>query len=69
MKQFETALGKKIELFRDIKTTLIRLKFVPGGELPEELSGLYKSERDAEKDILFYLERVKDKKPRLKDNG
>lgn len=69
MKSFETLLGKKIELFIDTKTALIRLKFVPGGELPEELTGLYNSERAAEKDILFYLERVKEKKTKVKDNG
>ena len=69
MKSFETILGKKIELFIDSKTALIRLKFNPGGELPEELTGLYKSERDAEKDILFYLDRVKEKKTKLKANA
>jgi hypothetical protein len=69
MKAFETLLGKKIELYIDKKTALIRLKFSPGGELPEELTGLYKSERDAEKDIVFYLDRVKDKKTKIKVNA
>jgi len=68
VKSFETLLGKKIELFIDPKTAHIKLKFVPGGELPEELTGLYTSERSAEKDILFYLERVKEKKMKIKDN-
>ena len=69
MKSFETVLGKKIEQFIDPKTNLIRLKFVPGGELPEELTGLYKSERDVEKSVILYLDRVKDKKTKIKDNG
>jgi len=69
MKSFETILGKKIELYIDKQTAHIKLKFVPGGELPDELSGLYTSERMAEKDIVTYLEKVRDKKTKIKDNG
>lgn len=65
MKSFETPNGKTIELFIDPKTAHIKVKFVPGGELPIELTGLYTSEKAAEKDILFYLDRVKDK-PKVK---
>ena len=65
MKSFETPNGKIIELFIDPKTAHIKIKFIPGGELPAELTGLYTSEKAAEKDILFYLDRVKDK-PKVK---
>lgn len=56
MKSFETEAGKKIEMYIDPKTAHIKLKFVPGGQMPEELLGVYTSERAAEKDVLKYLE-------------
>lgn len=66
MKTFETPNGKTIQLQIKEGSSLIRISFAQGGELPEELSGLYTSERDAEKAILFYLDRVKDKKSTIK---
>jgi hypothetical protein len=56
---FETTAGKKIEMFIDTKTAHIRLKFVPGGQLPDELAGLYTSVRAAEKSVLSYLSKTK----------
>ena len=61
-KSFETEAGKGIEMFVDPKTAHIRLKFVPGGELPEELKGMYTSERAAERDIINYLDKPKKSK-------
>lgn len=66
MKTFETPAGKKIELITDPKTAHIKVQFVPGGQLPDELSGLYTSERAAEIDVLIYLDRIKDRKPKEK---
>ncbi len=66
MKSFETEAGKQIEMFIDPKSAHIRLKFVPGGQMPEELTGLYTSERDAEKDVNIYLEKHKAQKQKVK---
>jgi hypothetical protein len=65
-KSFETEAGKKIEMFIEQKTAQIKLKFVPGGQLPEELTGIYTSEAAAEKDIRKYLEKAKESKPKAK---
>lgn len=59
MTSFETPNGKRIELFIDPKTAHVRIKFVPGGELPEELSGLFTSERAASSSIMQYLGKIK----------
>lgn len=61
MTSFETPAGKRIEMFIDPKTAHIRLKFVPGGQMPEELTGLYTSTRAAEVDVRQYLSTIKAK--------
>jgi Asp/Glu/hydantoin racemase len=66
MKSFETEAGKKIEMFIEPRTSHIKLKFVPGGMMPEELTGIYTSERAAEKDIIKYLEKSKEAKVKAK---
>lgn len=62
MKTYETPGGKKIQMFICPKTAHIKVQFNPGGELPEELSGLFTTERQAEISIKSYLEKHKDKK-------
>ena len=62
MISFTSNGGKEIQLFICPKTAHIRIKFVPGGELPEELSGLYTSEKAASNDIIKYLDKTKDRK-------
>ena len=57
MKSFETIGGKKIDLFIDPRTTHIKARFNPGGELPIELTGIWTSEKEAEKTIITYLEK------------
>jgi len=59
---FETSGGKKIEMVPAKGTSLFKLQFSPGGELPEELSGMFSAERDAEKAIRVYLAKSKPKK-------
>lgn len=59
MSKFTTANGKDVATFRDPKTTQIRIKFVQGGELPEQLSGLFTSEYMADKAIFSYIEQNK----------
>lgn len=65
MKTFETHKGKTIEMY--YKGRNIALKFKEGGELPEQLSGLYTNPIMAEKDILIYLDKhtPKHKKPTI----
>lgn len=65
MSQFTTAKGKDVATFICPKTTLHRIKFVQGGELPEKLSGLYTSEALADQAIQAYLE--ESKQPRVRD--
>lgn len=57
MKKYKTKAGKEITLFICPKTNHIKVQFSSGGELPEELTGLFTSEREAEKVITPYLER------------
>ncbi|UOF80643.1 flavivirus dead domain [Caudoviricetes sp.] len=67
MREFETGTGKTIQMIIDPKTAHIKLQFKEGGQLPDELSGLYTSERNATKDILSYLDKIKDRKPKNKE--
>lgn len=55
MKSFETQAGKKIELFLDNKSQLIKVKFVPGGQLPEALTSGFTSEIKATEAVNKYL--------------
>lgn len=61
MKEYKTKAGKEIALIICPKTNHIKLQFTSGGELPEELTGLFTSEREAEKVITQYLERKSNK--------
>lgn len=54
MKTFETHKGKTIEMY--YKGQNIGLKFKEGGELPEQLAGIFTNERQAENAILMYLD-------------
>jgi hypothetical protein len=62
MKTFETPNGKEIGLVRCPKTAHLKIQFNSGGELPEELTGLFTSENFAYKAIDAYLESVKNRK-------
>lgn len=65
MSKFTTPKGKDVATFICPKTTLHRIKFVQGGELPEKLTGLYTSEALADQAIVAYLEASK--QPRSRD--
>lgn len=58
MKKWITPGGKEIELVPATNSALLKIRFVGGGELPEDLSGLYTEEIKAESAILAYLEKV-----------
>lgn len=66
MKSFETPAGKTIQLSIKENSSHIKISFGQGGELPEELTGVFTSEVEAEKAVICYLDKVKDKKPTLK---
>ena len=61
---FETPNGKKIQTKKDQKTAQIRVEFASGGELPESLTGVFTTEREATFAILRYLSSLGDKKER-----
>lgn len=57
MIKWETPKGKKIEAFYEGRN--LALRFVGGGELPMELSGVFTNELEANKAILKYLDTKK----------
>ena len=58
MKTFETSGGKKIQMKIAPNTRHIKLEFSTGGELPEELSGYFTEEREAEIAITRYINKT-----------
>ena len=62
METFETPAGKEIQVIRNPQA-MWKIQFATGGELPEELTGIYTTDREAIKTVQVYLEKVKDRKP------
>lgn len=50
--------GKTVKAVRDLKTAAYKFQFVPGGELPEELTGIFTDERSAKVALARYLEKA-----------
>lgn len=59
MKTFETNGGKKIQMKIAPNSSHIKLEFATGGELPEELAGLFTGEKEAEYAVNVYLSKPK----------
>jgi hypothetical protein len=55
MTEFFTAGGKELQIITDPQTAHIKVQFKEGGQLPEELSGLFTSKAIAEIAIQSYL--------------
>lgn len=53
MKTYKTEKGKEIEVYYSGRNLAVRFK--GGGELPEELSGIWTDERALEHSVLKYL--------------
>lgn len=53
MKTYTTEKGKEIEAYYSGRNIAVRFK--GGGELPEELAGIWTDEREMENSILKYL--------------
>ena len=60
--KFVTPAGKEIVAYHDPMGSHVKIKFTSGGELPEELAGLFTSKTFAEKAIIAYLDRVSKEK-------
>jgi len=58
----ETPNGKKIAIFNAPNTSMYAIKFIPGGELPQELEGLFTSPTEATLVVHRYLAHNKNKK-------
>ena len=56
-----TPNGKKIEAVRN-KTGVYKFQFTSGGELPEELSGIFVDERNVKIALARYIDRINKKK-------
>ena len=55
MKTYTTQNGKEINIVRDQGSPHLKIQFASGGELPQELSGIFTSEPFAENAIKEYL--------------
>ena len=62
MKTFTTPNGKEIHIQRDPRSAQYFIQFGSGGELPEELTGIFTNELFAETAINKYLEKQETKK-------
>ena len=66
MSTFITANGKEVATFICPKTSYHKIKFIPGGELPVSLSGLFTSEAIADRVISEYLAKADQPKVKTK---
>lgn len=66
MRTFETPAGKEIQIIRRPQGDF-KIQFGQGGELPQELVGVFTSERFAEQAVQVYLDTWNPK--RKKVNG
>jgi hypothetical protein len=62
MSKYNTPNGKEIETYRCPQSSQWKIKFNTGGELPEELTGIFTNEKFAETAITKYLEKQETKK-------
>ena len=62
MPKYTTPNGKEIESYRCPQSAQWKIKFTSGGELPEELTGIYTTDKFAEIAINKYLEKQETKK-------
>lgn len=53
--------GKKLQLVTEPRSHLKKWQFVPGGELPRELQGLFTQDKYATQALALYLDRTKSK--------
>lgn len=65
MKTFTTPNGKEIQIQRDPKSAQYFIQFSSGGELPEELTGIFTNALFAETAISKYLEKQEIKKSKV----
>lgn len=52
---YETKGGKQVKVRHDEQGSFWHIEFVPGGQLPAELSGKYTTEHDAKLAVELYL--------------
>jgi hypothetical protein len=64
---FTTAYGKDVAPYIDKTSSMYRIKFVQGGELPECLEGIFTSEARAIQAIVSYIESDKPKAKNVKE--
>lgn len=62
MTEFVTPNGKEIQVVRDPKTSMFRVQFATGGELPQILSGIFTTERFAKVAVVDYINGLPAKK-------
>lgn len=67
MTQFITPNGKEIQVVNKPGTGHYKIQFTTGGEVPEYLSGLYTKVSTAEIAIIQYIELLKAKSKKTKE--
>lgn len=65
-KMLLTANGKEVQVVPNGKGAY-RIQFASGGELPENIAGLYTSQRAALIDAISYIEKSKEKVKKTKE--
>lgn len=67
-REFYTPAGKKMGVFKVSNTSLYRLGFTDGGQLPKKYAGMYTDPTRADDDIRKYLKELWDEHLRPKAN-
>lgn len=57
MRTYETPGGKVIQVKTDPKSGFRKVEFATGGELPEELTGIFNTDASVNSAILRYLDK------------
>lgn len=64
MNTYTTPNGKEIQIVPDGRG-MYKIQFTTGGELHQVISGLYTSEREAEKAVLYFLSMKEDQEAKV----
>lgn len=64
MKTFTTPNGKEVQIIKNSRGDTV-IQFATGGELPAYLTGIFTSEREAEKAVLYFLSQKEEQKAKL----
>lgn len=67
MTEFVTPNGKEVQVVRDPKTSMFKVQFATGGELPTALAGIFTTERFAKVAVVDYLNGLAKKEVKVEE--